>query len=256
VVEPAPLLDVDRVTLRYRAARRTVTATEDVSVRLQPGERLAVLGPSGCGKSTLLKAVAGYHAPAAGRIAVAGREVTAPGPDRAVVFQEFDQLLPWKSVRENVAFAVRTARGAGRVEAERVAAEHLERVRLADFADAYPHTLSGGMKQRVAIARCLALRPDVVLMDEPFAALDALTRRRMQDEVLALWHASRFTLFFVTHSIAEAVRVGTRILLLSAHPGRVEADVLVGGAGDGPEARALHARIRELLYRDAEDWCI
>lgn len=150
----------------------------------------------------------------------AERIVRAPGPDRIVVFQEFDQLPPWRTVRQNVMFPLRQSRGMSRAEADDCAMHCLDKVGLAGFADAYPHRLSGGMKQRVAIARALAMRPKVLLMDEPFAALDALTRRRMQEELLALWDDAAFTLLFVTHSIEEALVVGSRILLLSPHPGR------------------------------------
>jgi NitT/TauT family transport system ATP-binding protein len=253
-----PLLHVQWVTLRHRSAGRIVTAVEEVDLRVARGERLAIVGPSGCGKSSLLSAIAGFLSPASGRIVIGGRAVTGPGPDRAIVFQEFDQLLPWKTVRENVAFALRTARGLGGREADEAAEAALAHVRLLDRADAYPHTLSGGMKQRVAIARCLALRPALVLMDEPFASLDALSRRRMQDELLALWDDSSPTLVFVTHAIDEAVRIGTRIVLLSPHPGRVRADIPVGrdGRAEGPEAAALARRVHELLLADGGDWCI
>ncbi len=253
-----PLLHVQWVTLRYRSGGRTVTAVEEIDIRVARGERLAVVGPSGCGKSSLLGAIAGFLTPESGRITIAGRTVTGPGPDRAVVFQELDQLLPWKTVRENVAFALRTARGLGAREAHAAAESALARVRLLDRADAYPHTLSGGMKQRVAIARCLALRPALVLMDEPFASLDALSRRRMQDELLALWDDGSPTLVFVTHAIDEAVRIGTRIVLLSPHPGRVRADLSVGREGrcEGPDAAALARRVHELLHADGGDWCI
>jgi NitT/TauT family transport system ATP-binding protein len=249
---------VQWVTLRHRSGGRTVTAVEEVDLRIARGERLAIVGPSGCGKSSLLAAIAGFLAPASGRIVLDGRPIAGPGPDRAVVFQELDQLLPWKTVRENVAFALRSARGIDARAARAAAEAALARVRLLDRADAYPHTLSGGMKQRVAIARCLALRPTVVLMDEPFASLDALSRRRMQDELLALWDDASPTLVFVTHAIDEAVRIGTRIVLLSPHPGRVRAELPVGreGRAEGPEAAALARRVHELLYADGGDWCI
>jgi NitT/TauT family transport system ATP-binding protein len=255
-IAPPPLLDVSGVTLQYRSGGRRVLATENLAFRVEEGERVAVLGPSGCGKSTLLKAIAGFVRPATGRIAVRGREVSAPGPDRVVVFQEFDQLLPWKTVHENVVFALVTARGLPRAAAERIARDHVRRVSLSRFANSYPHELSGGMKQRAAIARCLALKPEVVLMDEPFGALDALTRERMQDELLELWHEARFTLLFVTHDIGEAVRVGSRVIVLSAHPGRVRADLRVG---EGPLAGAgaqAEAHVRGLLFEGNGDWCI
>ncbi|MGH8778454.1 ABC transporter ATP-binding protein [Paraburkholderia sp.] len=219
------LLTVDRVDLTYRTKERIVRATHQVSFDVYGGDRFVLLGPSGCGKSTLLKAIAGFVEPGAGTISLDGQPVRGPGPDRIVVFQEFDQLPPWKTVLQNVAFPLRVARKLSRAEARDEALHYLDRVGLAAFADAYPHTLSGGMKQRVAIARALAMQPRVLLMDEPFAALDALTRRKMQEELLGLWEESRFTLLFVTHSIEEALVVGNRILLLSPHPGRVRAEI-------------------------------
>jgi NitT/TauT family transport system ATP-binding protein len=248
-VAPQPLLAVQGLTLQYRDGDRLFTANYRVSFDVLTADRFVVLGPSGCGKSTLLRAIGGFHVPTEGRVLLDGAAVTAPGPDRAFVFQEFDQLLPWKTVRANVEFALRQgSRLAPREAAER-AAHFLARVGLAPFADNYPHTLSGGMKQRVAIARALAMGPAILLMDEPFAALDALTRERMQDELLQLWEEHRFTLLFVTHSIPEAIRVGNRILLLSAHPGQVRAELNSEGT-DVPDAdgELLSARIHHLLF--------
>ena len=219
------LLVVDRVNLEYRTRERIVRATHQVSFDVYGGDRFVLLGPSGCGKSTLLKAVAGFVQPTSGSISLDGQLVHGPGPDRIVVFQEFDQLPPWKTVLQNVVFPLRVARKLSRAEANERALHYLDKVGLASFAKAYPHTLSGGMKQRVAIARALAMQPRVLLMDEPFAALDALTRRKMQEELLRLWEEVNFTLLFVTHSIEEALIVGNRILLLSAHPGRVRAEL-------------------------------
>lgn len=213
------LLAVEQVSLEYRTPQRVVRATHQVSFEVDPADRFVLLGPSGCGKSTLLKAVAGFIQPCEGEIRLQGQRVSQPGPDRIVVFQEFDQLPPWKTVKQNVMFPLLASKTLGRREAEERALEYLEKVGLAAFADAYPHTLSGGMKARVAIARALAMQPKILLMDEPFAALDALTRRKMQEELLRLWEEVRFTLLFVTHSIEEALVVGNRILLLSPHPG-------------------------------------
>ncbi|MBG4247294.1 ABC transporter ATP-binding protein [Pseudomonas aeruginosa] len=242
------LLAVDGVSLEYRTRSRVVRATQRVSFEVDPADRFVLLGPSGCGKSTLLKAVAGFITPSEGEIRLQGQAVRAPGPDRIVVFQEFDQLPPWKTVRQNVLFPLRVSGQVTRDEAERRADECLEKVGLAGFAEAYPHTLSGGMKARVAIARALAMQPKILLMDEPFAALDALTRRKMQEELLRLWEEVRFTLLFVTHSIEEALVVGNRILLLSPHPGRVRAEVhghpfglhSLGGEPLQAEARRIH----------------
>lgn len=249
------LLSVDQVSLEYRTPQGVVRATHQVSFEIDPADRFILLGPSGCGKSTLLKAVAGFHAPCEGQIRLQGQPVTAPGPDRMVVFQEFDQLPPWKTLKQNVMFPLLASKTLPRREAEERALHYLDKVGLAAFADAYPHTLSGGMKARVAIARALAMQPKILLMDEPFAALDALTRRKMQEELLLLWEEVRFTLLFVTHSIEEALVVGNRILLLSPHPGRVRAEInshqynlhSLGGAQFQHTAQRIH----RLLFDEA-----
>lgn len=221
----AALLQVRELDLEYRTAQSVVRATHQVSFEVDQGDRFVLLGPSGCGKSSLLKAVAGFLPPQGGSIQLQGQPVTGPGPDRIVVFQEFDQLPPWKTVLQNVMFPLLASRTLGKAQARERALEYLGKVGLARFSDAFPHQLSGGMKARVAIARALAMQPKILLMDEPFAALDALTRRKMQEELLALWEEVKFTLLFVTHSIEEALVVGSRILLLSPHPGRVRAEV-------------------------------
>jgi NitT/TauT family transport system ATP-binding protein len=254
---PQPLLRASGLTLDYQDGARTVRATHEVSFDVHQGDRFVLLGPSGCGKSTLLKAVGGFIAPTAGSISLDGKPVARPGPDRIAVFQEFDQLPQWKTVQENVMFPLLASGRAGRREARDTARHWLHKVGLERFADAYPHTLSGGMKQRVAIARALAMQPRVLLMDEPFAALDALTRRRMQELVAELWDEVRFTLLFVTHSIEEALVVGNRVMLLSPHPGRVRAEInshqfgLHGGGG--AEFQAAVARIHGLLFGDATE---
>jgi ABC-type nitrate/sulfonate/bicarbonate transport system, ATPase component len=248
-----PLLSVDHVTLQYKTDAHLITATHRVSFRVERGDRFVLLGPSGCGKSSLLKAIAGFLKPVEGSIRLCGRAIDRPGPDRIVVFQEFDQLLYWKTVFQNVLFPLVTT-GVPRREAAERARAATETVGLSKFRDIYPHMLSGGMKQRVAIARAMAMGADILLMDEPFAALDALTRRKMQEELLRLWEGNGFTMVFVTHSIEEAIVLGSRIVVLTPHPGRVR-DILdarpfghddVGGPGFG----ALHRHIHDMLFSE------
>jgi NitT/TauT family transport system ATP-binding protein len=248
----APLLDVRGVTLQYKTRDHLVTATYRVDFQVFRSERFILLGPSGCGKSTLLKAVGGYLKPTEGEIRLKDETVTRPGPDRMMVFQEFDQLLPWKTVKENVMFPMLAARkGSARAIAAK-AMHYIEKVNLTQFADHHPHLLSGGMKQRVAIARAMAMEPEVLLMDEPYAALDALTRRKMQDELLQLWDDTHFTVLFVTHSIAEAIKCGSRILLLSPHPGQVKAELasVPRTEQDSAAAKELETRIHDMLFSD------
>jgi NitT/TauT family transport system ATP-binding protein len=244
-------LAVDGVTLHYQTRERRVTATDRVSFSVERSDRFVILGPSGCGKSTLLKAVAGFIKPTEGRIVLDGAGVEKPGPDRVVVFQEFDQLLPWKTVTQNITFALTASGKMSRREADDRANQVIAKVKLTEFAGSFPHTLSGGMKQRVAIARAMAMEPAILLMDEPFAALDALTRAQMQEELLRLWDETQFTVLFVTHSISEAVRVGNRILLLSPHPGRVRAEVASSGRDETDSSgKPLSVRIQETLFGD------
>ena len=249
-----PLLVADGVTLQYKTADHLVTATWRVGFEVFAGERFVVLGPSGCGKSTLLKAIAGFMPPVEGEIRLAGSPITRPGSDRMMVFQEFDQLLPWKTVLANVMFPLLVNRRMPRGAARDHARELIAKVNLTRFEHVHPHMLSGGMKQRTAIARALAMEPKVLLMDEPFAALDALTRRKMQEELVALWEEVGFTVIFVTHSIEEALLVGSRILVLSPHPGRVKAELNAQHLGFSsigtPAFEALHRRIHDLLFTD------
>jgi len=250
------LLDVSGVTLQYKTPRHLVTATYRVSFNVHQGDRYVILGPSGCGKSTMLKAVGGFMSPAEGSISIRGRKIDGPGPDRMMVFQEFEQLMPWKTVFGNVLFPMTVTKKFPRGEAEERANSVIEKVGLTKFKDIYPHMLSGGMKMRVAIARAMALEPDILLMDEPFAALDALTRRSMQQELLSLWDQLRFTVMFVTHSIEEAVLVGSRVLVLSPHPGRVRAELdasqLDYDSVDRPEFGAMTKRIHDLLFGEPQ----
>jgi NitT/TauT family transport system ATP-binding protein len=249
-----PLLEVEDVTLQYKTRDNLVTATHRVGFKVYPADRFVLLGPSGCGKSTLLKGVGGFMKPVEGTMRLNGRVIDRPGPDRMVVFQEFDQLLPWKTVRQNVLFPLVTSGRCGRKEAEARTARYIDKVNLTKFADVYPHQLSGGMKQRVAIARAMAMEPDILLMDEPFAALDALTRRKMQEELLQLWEDTRFTVLFVTHSIEEAIIIGSRILVLSPHPGRVKAELNAHEFGHRDQKAdgfmRLQQRIHDMLFAE------
>ena len=248
----APVVEVRGVTLQYKTSDHLVTATYRVDFSVLRSDRFVLLGPSGCGKSTLLKAIGGYMHPTEGSVRLNGREVGRPGPDRMMVFQEFDQLLPWKTVLQNVMFPLVTSGKFERDAAREKALALIAKVNLTKFCDSYPHTLSGGMKQRVAIARGMAMEPDVLLMDEPFAALDALTRVRMQDELLALWDEIKFTVIFVTHSIPEAVKIGNRILLLTPHPGQVKAEInsVPRAKGDAAASVELGQKIHAMLFAD------
>jgi NitT/TauT family transport system ATP-binding protein len=213
---------IERVNHTYRPPRgRSVLALSDVSLEVRPREFLALLGPSGCGKSTLLYLVGGFLPIEAGRIAVKGKAVTAPGPDRGIVFQHF-ALFPWKTVRANILYGLERQR-MPRAERERRAQAFIDMVGLSGFEDSYPSQLSGGMKQRAAIARTLAFDPDILLMDEPFGALDAQTRALMQTELLNIWNRTPKTVIFVTHDVQEAVYLAQRIAVMSARPGRIKA---------------------------------
>ena len=246
-----PLLEVSGVTLQYKTKEHLVTATYRVDFQVFKSDRFVLLGPSGCGKSTLLKAVGGYMTPTEGEMRLKDKVITKPGPDRMMVFQEFDQLLPWKTVKQNVMFPLLASGKHKGAAAEDKAMQYIEKVNLAKFADSYPHMLSGGMKQRVAIARGMAMEPDILLMDEPYAALDALTRRKMQDELLTLWDDTQFTVLFVTHSIAEAIKIGNRILLLSPHPGQVTAELDSTGEDTvDADGVSLSDRINAMLFAE------
>jgi ABC-type nitrate/sulfonate/bicarbonate transport system ATPase subunit len=228
---------LDGVTVTYGSRRDRREALAPTDLEIAPGELLTILGPSGCGKSTLLGLVAGFHAPTTGAVTVDGTPVAGPGADRGVVFQQ-PRLFPWMSVRRNVEFGPRMA-GAPAAQRRREAEAALELVGLADVADRAPYELSGGMQQRAAIARALGGRPRVLLLDEPFAALDALTRERLQDELLRLWERTGTTILFVTHSVEEAVYLGTRVVALSPRPGRVVADDVLPRAGRRGDGEAL-----------------
>ena len=219
-------IDITDVSITFGKGSDTYQATEKTSIEIKAGEFVCILGPSGCGKSTLLNAIAGYVDPTTGSVAVDGEAVKGPGPDRGMVFQQYS-LLPWKTVYENVAFGPRVA-GHTRTEAGSTANTFLELVGLKKFGNRYPAELSGGMQQRVGIARALANYPSVLLMDEPFGALDAQTRLMMQESLLDIWRKFGTTVVFVTHDVDEAVFLADRVLIMSAAPGRIIEDVKVG----------------------------
>ncbi|MGE5151219.1 MAG: ABC transporter ATP-binding protein [Rhodospirillaceae bacterium] len=219
-------IEVRNVSLFYETPSGKVQAVEDASFTASPSEFVCLVGPSGCGKTTLLNMIAGFLAPSAGEIRIGGSPVSGEGLDRGIVFQDFAQLFPWRTALENVAFGLEM-KNVARAEREKIALEQLRLVRLEKFAHAYPHHLSGGMQQRVAIARALAYNPGVLLMDEPFAALDAMTRDEMQKLLAEVWRATKKTVVYVTHNVAEAVYLADRVIVMSPHPGRVKAVVSI-----------------------------
>ncbi|PWH14997.1 MAG: ABC transporter ATP-binding protein [Anaerolineae bacterium] len=222
-----PKLHIENVSKSFDLGREgSLLAIQDVSLAVHPNEFVSLLGPSGCGKSTLLMMTAGLEEITAGRILVDGLEVKGPGLDRGVVFQSYT-LFPWLTVAENVRFALKKSKLSTAEQEERVR-HHLELVGLSDFASAYPNQLSGGMRQRVAIARALVYRPQILLMDEPFGALDAQTRMLMQELLLEVWQKNRTTVLFVTHDVDEAILLSDRIYVMTARPGRIKAELRVG----------------------------
>src|SRR5580704_8742549 len=215
----------EEVSKTYQRAQGggEVQALDHISASIKPGEFVAVVGPSGCGKSTLLYMLGGFVPMSAGRIVVNGAPVTGPGPDRGPVFQEF-ALFPWRTALQNILFGLREQK-VPKAEANARAQRLVEMVHLKGYEHLYPKELSGGMKQRVAIARTLAYDPKILLMDEPFGALDAHTRTMLQDELLAIWERHTKTVLFVTHAVDEAVYLADRVLLMTAAPGRIKADI-------------------------------
>jgi NitT/TauT family transport system ATP-binding protein len=219
-----PYIELRNVSLVYDTPSRKVPGVENVSFGIEPSEFLCIVGPSGCGKSTLLNMIAGFLKPTGGEIRIGGQRITGHGLDRGIVFQDFAQLFPWRTALGNVAFGLEM-KGIAKAEREEIARRQLALVKLDNFAQSYPHHLSGGMQQRVAIARALAYNPAVLLMDEPFAALDALTRDEMQRLLAEVWRETRKTIVYVTHNVAEAVFLADRVVVMTPHPGTVQAEV-------------------------------
>jgi nitrate ABC transporter ATP-binding subunit len=243
-----PHVAIRGVTKRFQVGDGEIEALARIDVAIERGELVCLIGASGCGKSTLLRVVAGFEEPTTGEVLVDGKPVTAPGSDRGMVFQDY-ALFPWMTVRQNIGFGPRQ-RQLPRKEIDDIADEFVKLVGLERAANRYPCQLSGGMKQRVAIARVLANNANILLMDEPFGALDALTREQLQRELLQIWARTRVTIIFVTHSVEEAALLADRVLVMSAGPGRIESDIKV----DLPRPRdvsspELNAVRRELARR-------
>lgn len=253
IKERPVILEVNHLGKTYPSHQGTVEALRDVNFKIHRREFVCVIGPSGCGKSSLIRTLAGLETVTSGEILIDGNPIDGPGQDRGMVFQGYT-LFPWLTVKKNVMFGLERA-GKSRIEAESDALMWLDLVGLDKFADAYPHQLSGGMKQRVAIARSLATQPRILLMDEPFGALDAQTRTKMQSHLLDIWKNIDITVLFITHDLDEAVFLADRILVLKAHPGEVQELIEVPVPRprtldqlNSPEFLATRARVDELIH--------
>jgi NitT/TauT family transport system ATP-binding protein len=220
------LLSIDNVSKRFKTSRLATTALQDVSLEIKRGEFICLVGPSGCGKSTLLNLIAGLDQPTVGQLIFDGKRIQGSGAERVVVFQEA-ALYPWLNVRANVEFGLKI-KGTPRSERKDIVDRYLELVNLTKFDKAFVHELSGGMKQRVQLARALAVEPRMLLMDEPFAALDAQTRDILQQELQEIWARTHATIFFITHNVREAALLGDRVFVMTPSPGRIKAEIAVG----------------------------
>lgn len=241
--------DVNKV---FKTAEREVVALKDIQLEIPQGQFVCLLGPSGCGKSTLLNAMAGFSLPSSGTITADGKLITGPGPERGMVFQEY-ALFPWMTVEKNIAFGLEI-KGMDKAEIEPCVTALLAKLGLTDFRTRFPKDLSGGMRQRVAIARILALDSPIMLMDEPFGALDALTRRTLQDELLRIWAETGKTVIFVTHSIEEAIYLSDRIVVMTYRPGTIKRDLLVDlPRPRDPSSASFNALKRELGHLVMEE---
>jgi NitT/TauT family transport system ATP-binding protein len=250
------LIDQVSRTFPARQGHAPTRALEPIDLTVGTNDFVTILGPSGCGKSTLLRIVAGLDRPTSGRVLLDGREVTGPGADRGMVFQSYT-LFPWLSVRENIAFGLRE-RGVGEAERNKIADTFIQRIGLSGFENHWPRQLSGGMQQRTAIARALANDPTILLLDEPFGALDNQTRVLMQEMLLGIWERDQKTVLFVTHDIEEAIFLGSRVLVMSARPGRIKADIRIElphprsyKIKTSPEFVALKERLVEEIRAEA-----
>jgi NitT/TauT family transport system ATP-binding protein len=254
----AVILDVQHLNKLFGSGPRSTTALNDINFQTHRREFLCIVGPSGCGKTTLVRILAGLEEKSSGQVLLQGKAVTEPGSDRGMVFQGYT-LFPWLTVKKNVMFGLEV-NGHGKDESERQALQWLQLIGLERFANAYPHQLSGGMKQRVAIVRALANQPRILLMDEPFGALDAQTRCRMQAHLLEIWRKIDITIVFITHDLDEAIFLADRILVLSAHPGEVRELIEVpvprprsAAQLISPAFLATKARLEELIHQSKSD---
>ncbi len=239
-----PILSIQGVGKTYTLGDQRIEALRDANLTVRKGEFVCLIGASGCGKSTLLRIVAGFEAPTVGSALMWGKPIEGPAPDRGMVFQDYG-LFPWLTVRQNIGFGP-ASRGRPKAEVTETVERFVSLVGLSRFADAYPHQLSGGMKQRVAIARVLANDAEIVLMDEPFGALDAMTRERLQDELLDLWQRTGLTVLFVTHSIEEAIFLADRVVVMEPGPGRIASEHAI----ELPRARDVASPEFNLVRRD------
>jgi len=250
-------ISFDHVSVEFATANGPLKVVDDVSYDVRDGEFVSIIGPSGCGKTTMMNIVAGFVQPSGGTVLLDGKPIAGPGPDRGVIFQEYG-VFPWLTVKENIAFGLKLrANHVAATEREEICARYMRLMGLADFADAWPRTLSGGMRQRLAIARAYAVRPAFLLMDEPFGALDAQTRSAMQDLLLEVLQTEGKTVMLITHSVEEAVYLTSRIIVMTARPTRIREiiDVPFGYPRDerlheSPEFGALRSHIRELVMRE------
>jgi ABC-type taurine transport system ATPase subunit len=249
---------LDKVSVRYGNGEDSVQALDDASLKFEQGDFVCIVGPSGCGKTTLMQTLAGFLKPSSGTVSVAGRPVTGPSSDRGVVFQN-PALFPWMKVEANAGFGP-MVRGIGRVQREKTVEQWLRLVGLWDFRNRYPYELSGGMQQRLAIVRALCNDPQLLLMDEPFGALDALTREKMQEELHAVWRRGETTVVFITHSVEEAVYLGTLVVVMSPRPGRIieripcpfsrqQGERDIRAIKSSPEFVALREQILSMIWR-------
>jgi NitT/TauT family transport system ATP-binding protein len=250
----ATQIQVTGVNKIFKTDEREVIALKDINLDIPNGQFVCLLGPSGCGKSTLLNAIAGFALPSSGSIITNAKEITGPGPDRGMVFQEY-ALFPWMTVEQNVAFGLEI-KGVKKGEIAQRVSTLLDKFGLIDFRNRFPKDLSGGMRQRVAIARVLALDSPIMLMDEPFGALDALTRRNLQDELLRIWNELQKTIVFVTHSIEEAIYLADRIIVMTYRPGTIKRDIMVSMPRlrdpSAPEFNALKRELGQLVMEEQQ----